>query len=162
MRPGNRPQAAIVLRCILECNPETNSRVGDSVHKCTILVCLYLATDAWLLKDIHRLQNDWVSELNVHSQLAHLVLMSKLAEQRIEIGKSVAYLINAPLLWLLQLALLIKGILLEKVGNLIPTRQEVLVGGGSLFKRGEDGNRGGVKARDQAFGLRAKLVAGFQ
>src|SRR6266542_788002 len=100
----------------------------------------HFATDARLLEDVHRLQEQRVGNAEIASKLFDFRRSRKAVKDWIEIVQRVADLVNRPLFTLPQCSVRQECILLKEEADLVTRFQEIVIASAVLFVCGEDRN----------------------
>src|ERR1051325_4316717 len=102
MPTRNHPQTSILKARIFKGEPKPHQLQRFGVEKRRVLMTSNFATDARLLEDVHRLQQQRTFDSQIGNDFPYFRSARKLIEDRIEIVKRVADLIDRLLLALPQ------------------------------------------------------------
>ncbi len=92
------------------------------------------ATDAWLLKDVHALQQFWFGHTDLLGNGCELLRVAESAELWVKVMHGMAELVQAQMRFVAKRAVFIKGVFFKEATDFVTTRQKVLIS--SMFCSG--------------------------
>src|SRR5215813_11724059 len=158
----NCPHTTVLLRGVVEREPEPRNAWRFGVKERRVLVACDLAADIRLFEDVHRLQEQRLGVTQIAADRRQRGLPRKGVEDRVEIVQRVPDFIDRALLGVSQADVGSESLFFKKEADLVAGVEEVIVAhAGLLASRKDRGADSRVEIADELFGAAPQSLTLF-
>src|SRR5215510_13922234 len=149
----NCPHTTVLLRGVIEREPEPSDARRFGVKERRVLMACDLAADVRLFEDVHRLQEQRIGVAQIAADRRQPRLPRKGVEDGVEVVQRMPDFIDRALLGVSQAAVGIESLFFKKVADLVAGVEEVIVAHAGLLASRKDRDAASrVKIADELFG----------
>src|SRR5262249_32603125 len=158
----NRPHTTVLLRGVIQREPEPRDTRRFGVKERRVLMACDLAADIRLFEDVHRLQEQRLGVTQIAADRRQPRLPRKGVEDRVEIVQRVTDFIDRALLGVSQGDAGGESLFFKKEADLVAGVEEVIVAhAGLLASRKDRGSSSRVEIADELFGAALQSLTLF-